>query len=178
MLLVMRPRSAALAPLVSSLGHVGGVLAPGRERVLPSAGISLMVNLCEDEFRTYDSPHSLTVQRTGGAILAGPRAQSTVIDTAEQRCLVEVSFEPGGAAAFFGVPLSETRDRLVELEELWGRDGAMLRERLLGAAAPERQLLIVETTLLDHIVAIPGLPRTRSLRWRPLPWTVACRSRR
>jgi hypothetical protein len=90
MSLVIRPRSAALAPLVRSLGHVDGILAPGRERMLPSGGISLMVNLWEDEFRTYDSPHSMTAQRTRGAVLAGPRAQSTVIDTAEQRCLVEV----------------------------------------------------------------------------------------
>jgi AraC-like DNA-binding protein len=116
-----------------------------------------MVNLCEDEFRTYDSPHGTTAQRTRGAVLAGPRAQSTVIDTAEQRCLVEVNFEPGGAAPFFGVPLSEARDRLVELEELWGRDGAVLRERLLEAAAPEQKLQILETTLLDHVVGRLGL---------------------
>jgi transcriptional regulator GlxA family with amidase domain len=63
-----------------------------------------------------------------------------------------LSFEFGGAAPFFSVPLLETRDRLVELADLWGRDGATLRERLLEAASPEQKLQIVETTLLDHVV--------------------------
>jgi AraC-like DNA-binding protein len=110
-----------------------------------------MVNLHEDEFRTYEGPEHETVQRTRGTVLAGPRARHTVIDTEEQRCLVEVNFELGGAAPFFTVPASATRDELVDLEELWGRDGAVLRERVLEAVTPDQKLQAVEAALLEHL---------------------------
>lgn len=148
---VVRPRSPALAPFVTSLGYVGSVLPSGRERVLPSGHMSLMVNLHEDAFRTYEGPDHATVHRTNGAVLAGPRARHTVIDTEEQRCLVEVNFELGGAAPFFAVPPSATRDHLIELEALWGRDGGVLRERLLEAETSDEKLQAVEAALLEHL---------------------------
>jgi AraC-like DNA-binding protein len=149
---VVRPRSRALAPFVRSLGVVGYELPPGRERVLPSGETSLLVNLHEDELRTYDGPGSATVHGIGGAALLGPRTRHQVIDTEEQRRLVEVDFELGGASRFFAAPPSEARNELVELGELWGRDGAVLRERLLEAATAEERLRIVESALLDHVV--------------------------
>jgi AraC-like DNA-binding protein len=110
-----------------------------------------MVNLHEDEFRTYEGLGHETVHRTHGAVLAGPRARHTVIDTEEQRCLVEVNFELGGAAPFFTVPPSATRDELIELEALWGRGGAVVRERVLEAVTPDEKLQAVEAVLLEHL---------------------------
>ena len=147
---VTRPRSPALAPFVRSLGVFAGELLPARERVLPTADVSLIVNLHEDELRTYHGPTLATVRRTGGAALSGPQARHTVIDTEEQRSLVHVNFRLGGAPAFFALPLEETHDELVDLEDLWGRDGAVLRERLLEAAPSER-LDVVQRVLLDHL---------------------------
>ena len=147
---VTRPRSPALAPFVRSLGIFSGELPSARERVLPTADVSLIVNLHEDELRTYHGPDLATVRRTGGSALAGPQARHSVIDTEEQRSLVHVNFRLGGAAAFFPLPLEETRDELVDLEELWGRDGAVLRERLLEAAPGER-LDVVEGVLLERL---------------------------
>ena len=126
-----RPHSPALARFVASLHYQEGEIPTALERMLPTGGIHLLVNLYEDEFRTYSGQDCAAVRRTHGAVLAGPRSQSTVIDTKEQRCLVRVDFKLGGAAAFFGLPLSEARDQLVELDQLWRRDGAVLRERLL-----------------------------------------------
>ena len=131
-----------------SLGYFAGELPPGRERVLPTGDTCLFVNLFEDEIRTYEGD---TVHRTRGAVLLGPRSRSQVIDTEEQRCLVEVDFELGGASRFFSVPVSAAQNELVELGELWGRDGATLRERLLEASSPEEKLRVVEDVLLDRI---------------------------
>ena len=116
----IRPRSTALAPFVTSLGFFESELEPRRERVLPSGHVSLMVNLHEDEFRSYHGPDYASVRRTRGAAFTGPQARHTVIDIEEQRCLVYVSFRLGGAAAFFDAPLDETTDELVDLEDLWG----------------------------------------------------------
>jgi AraC-like DNA-binding protein len=151
MSLVVRPCSPELAPFVRSLGYFAGELPHARERVLPSGEMSLLVNLHEDEFRTYEGPESEIVRRTHGAALLGPRATHQIIDTEEQRCLIEVDFEFGGAWHFFPVPSSACRDELVELDELWGREGRVLRERLLEAATPAEQLRIVERVLLEHV---------------------------
>jgi hypothetical protein len=58
------------------------------ERMLPTGQTNLLVNLYEDEFRTYGGPDCAEVHRTRGATMAGQRSRSTVIDTREQRCLV------------------------------------------------------------------------------------------
>jgi AraC-like DNA-binding protein len=62
-----------------------------------------------------------------------------------------VDFRLGGAAAFFPLPLSETGNQLVELDQPWGRDGALLRERLLEAHTPKAKFQILETVLLEHL---------------------------
>lgn len=126
------------------------------ERILPGGRVHVMVNLYEDEFRTYHGPDCASVHRTRGAILAGPNSRATVIDTREQRCLVTVDFKLGGASPFFRAPLSEACDRLVELDQLWGRDGRSLRERLLETPTPEGKLQVLEAVLLDHFAHPQG----------------------
>ena len=126
------------------------------ERVLPGGRVHLMVNLLEDEFRTYHGADCVCVERTRGAVLAGPHSQSTVIDTREQRSLATVDFKLGGAAAFFKTPISEARDLLVGLGDIWGRDGRVLRERLLEARTADARFDILEAVLLDHLVRSRG----------------------
>jgi AraC-like DNA-binding protein len=116
-----------------------------------------MVNLFEAEFRTYHGPDCAAVQRSSGAVLGGPSSHATVIDTMEQRCLVTVDFKLGGASPFFSDPLGEARDQLVGLDQLWGRDGAALRERLLEAGTPEAMFQVLEIVLLKQLVD-PAIP--------------------
>jgi hypothetical protein len=141
----------ALAPYISSFHYIGGSppAAGGLECILPGARVHLMVNLYEDEFRTYQG---LDVHRTHGAVLGGPHATSTVIDTREQCGLLTVDFKLAGAARFFAAPLSEAQDHLVELDQLWGRDGAVLREQLLEAPSAEAKFQVLESVLLRHLV--------------------------
>jgi AraC-like DNA-binding protein len=151
MRLVAAPRSPVLAPFVSSLSHHQGALPAGRERVLPNGTMTLMVNLDQDEFRTYHGSGAGEVRRAGGAVLGGAEARAVVIDTEEQRCGMAVEFRFGGAAPFFAVPFGETTNRLVDLADLWGRDGAVLRERLLETRSPRRRLAVLERALLGHL---------------------------
>jgi AraC-like DNA-binding protein len=147
-----RPRSPILAPFVASLHYHQGEIPEKLERILPGARVHLMVNLYEDEFRTYHGPACSKVRRTHGAVLGGPSSQATVIDTREQRCLVTVDFKLGGARPFFSAPLGEGADQLMELDGLWGRDGAVLRDQLLEARTPEAMFQVLETLLLKHLV--------------------------
>lgn len=128
----MRPTVPAIAPFVDSFWLYDEPLRPGMERVLPNGMMQLLVNLAADELGTY-GPHRVTV--VGGAALQGAHGGPVVIDTAHQRTIAGVSFRPGGAYPFFAAPPSATGGTLVRLDDLWGRDGAVLRDRLLTARA-------------------------------------------
>jgi AraC-like DNA-binding protein len=148
----LRRLSPALFPFVASLHYHERLIPDALERILPGGRIHLMVNLYENEFRTYHGPDSASVHRRHGAVLGGPASKATVIDTREQRCLVTADFKLGGASAFFRAPISEAHNQLVELDRLWGSSGRTLRERLLEARRPEAMLRVLETVLLEHLV--------------------------
>jgi hypothetical protein len=106
-------------------------------------------------------------------VLGGPHATSTVIDTREQCGLLTVDFKLGAVSRFFAAPLSEAQDQLVELDQLWGRDGALLREQLLEAPTAEAKFQVLESVLLRHLVdAHVPIPPLRSPR---KPWHGASR---
>lgn len=90
--------------------------------------------------------------RAGGAVLVGPHGRATAIDTREQRRLVAVEFKPGGAAVFLRMPMNETRDQMVDLGDVWGCAGGVVRERLCEAPTPTAKLRTLETVLLEQIM--------------------------
>jgi AraC-like DNA-binding protein len=149
MILARPPRSRALAPFVASLWVHRGQLAHQFERVLPSGCMQLLVNLHEDELRDYtiDGHAASRIRGTG---LQGPRTAPVVIDTIGQCEICGVSFVPGGAWPFLGVPASAITDRVIDLPEFWARDGSVLRDRLLEARDPSAQLDVLETALLEQ----------------------------
>lgn len=100
-----------------------------------------------------------------GAVLAGPHGRAIAIDTDEQRWLMAVEFRLGGASAFLPVPLNETRDQVIELGNLWGQDGFLLRERLCEATSPETKLQVLEAALSEHFddTRDPGIAAAASL---------------
>jgi AraC-like DNA-binding protein len=148
--IVAHPRCPALAPFIKAFHYHESDLAPVVERILPNGQAHLMVNLAEDEFRTYSGERSESVHRTRGAVLAGPHGKATAIDTMEQRHLIAVEFKLGGAAAFFQMPLSEVCDQIVGLHDLWGYDGAFVRERLCEPPSPDEKLRVLEAILLER----------------------------
>jgi AraC-like DNA-binding protein len=148
--LSFRPVSPALAPFVARLQYIEASADGALERVLPSGRIHLMVNLHEDEFRTYHDDDCGTVRRTSGAVLEGAPSRARVIDTNLTRSLISVDFTLGGAAAFFRAPLVEARDELVPLDDVWPCDGRQLRNRLLQASSPEMKCRVLEDALLAH----------------------------
>jgi AraC-like DNA-binding protein len=50
------------------------------------------------------------------------------------------------------MPLSEACDRVIELHDLWGRDGSVFRERRCGASTPTDKFGVLEAVLLKHVV--------------------------
>jgi hypothetical protein len=126
----IRPRSPLLRRFVRTIAYNEAILPPALERIMPGAGVDLMINLHADEFRTYHGDDLSDVRCVSGTILGGPHTTSTVIDTMNMRCIVSVMFETGAGRSFFGVPMSEAVDQLVPLDAVWGCAGAAVRERV------------------------------------------------
>jgi AraC-like DNA-binding protein len=150
--LARRP-SPFLSYFVESLWHFeGDAFSYARERILPSGKLQLLINLDEDQLRSYHGDGYVRLQRIRGAALCGAFTRHFAIDTAEQRAIVGVSFHPGGAFPFFTAPTDAVCDDHVELGDLWGRDGQLLRERLLEQPTPAARLQLLERLLLKLAV--------------------------
>lgn len=149
-----RPCSPALAAFIKSFHYHETNLPFALERIMPNGQAHLMVNLAEDEFKTYDPLRTERVDRHSGAVLSGPHAQPMVIDTREQRWIAAVEFRSGGAGRFFSMPVSEVCNHVVPLENVWGQDGRSLRERLLEASTPASKFRVLEEVLLQHLVPV------------------------
>jgi AraC-like DNA-binding protein len=147
---VRRPRRE-LEPFVESLWYFTSDLPHARERILADAEMAILVNLDRDELRSYHGENLERVERIRGAALCGAQSRSFGIDTAEQRRIVGVTFQIGGAAPFFAAPASAVANSHVELGELWGASARSLRERLLEAATPDGVLETLEAELLARV---------------------------
>jgi AraC-like DNA-binding protein len=166
-----RPRSPALQPFIKSFHYHDGAFPFGLERILPNGQAHLMVNLAEDEFRTYSEDKGQRIRSYRGATLAGPHGQPTILDTREFQWLAAVEFHPGGAAAFFPFPLHEVSDQAVGLDDLWKVDGRLLREQILEAGTAHGRLCVLESALLRQLRenANPAISRAIALLNRGFP---------
>src|SRR5687767_11001581 len=108
----------ALAPFVSSLGYAESAFAHGRELSLPSGTIHLYVNLQRDELRVYPVGGGAP-ELCRGVAVRGPSSRPVLIDPADQRRVMWVSFRVGGAYPFVAADAAELRDRFVDLADLW-----------------------------------------------------------
>ena len=122
-----------------------------KERALPDGCAALIVNLKEDETRIYNREDFSLRERFNGSVLVGPQTEFCVIDTAEQMDIAGIHFKPGGAYPFFAPPVDELRGEHLPLDALWGSFARELRERLLEAATPDQQLLVMEQALLARV---------------------------
>jgi AraC-like DNA-binding protein len=122
-----------------------------RERIVPSGTLELVINLHEDEFRIYDAAGSQPPRRLRGAIVSGAYRAPFVIDTEEHASVIGVHFAPGGAWPFLGAPPGQLADAHLDLETLWPRQAAELRERLCEARSPARRFRILESALVARL---------------------------
>lgn len=137
----------ALSHLIESIWDCDQPAQPhGLERIMPVAKAGLIINLAEDETRTYD-PDTLRCRRHSAFTLDGPADRSGVIDTAEQAAVMGVVFHPGAAAAFFRERFDRLLNACIDMEDVFGTEAARLRERLLEAGDAPSRLQILQAWL-------------------------------
>jgi AraC-like DNA-binding protein len=134
-----------------------------KERLMPDGSVELVINLKQDEARIYDRDDLEKCERMPGTLLCGPHSNFFVIDTAEQDSVIGIHFKPGGAFPFFKAPASELHNLHVSLEDLWGAEAGLLRERLLETPTPREKLQVLEECLVAR--AFKPLERHRAVNF-------------
>ncbi|MFC5741010.1 helix-turn-helix domain-containing protein [Dyella tabacisoli] len=122
-------------------------LAHHYERVLPSLGAGLIINLHEDETRVYSDDAARTCSKMSGAVIGGPGLHSQIIDTAEQIRVMGVVFRPGGAHALCGEDHRVLVAGDINLDDMFGSRAHALRQRLLHTPQPAQRLDLLEQWL-------------------------------
>jgi AraC-like DNA-binding protein len=122
--------------------------APGPwrlERVLPPGRAQLIVNLREDQTRSYRGER---MEVGPGTVVSGIGTRYEIIDSAEQEEVAGVVFRPGGTLAFFGLPADLMSETGMAVEDLWGAGAVRrLRERLLESRDAGQRLAVLEEEL-------------------------------
>lgn len=140
-----------LADFVERLWLFSDAPPHGKERIVPSGTVELVINLYEDEFRIYDPAQPERCKRFSGAMVSGTYSECFVIDTREHASIIGAHFRPAGAFPFFQMPISELANSHVDLETLWGTSATELRERLCAAATPAQRFILLEKALTSHL---------------------------
>lgn len=118
------------------------------ERVLPDGSMELIINLRDETRHVFDPINHQPRETYRRSWLSGPHSEFIVIDTAPNASMIGVHLRPGGASAFFGLPLSELRNSVIELDTLWNGEAQNLRDQLLETPSPSGKFQILEDALL------------------------------
>ncbi len=118
------------------------------ERVLPDGSMELIINLRDETRHVFDQTTHQPRRTYRRSWLSGPHSEFIIIDNVPAASMIGAHLRPGGASAFFGLPLSELRNDVVDLETFWNGGAHSLRDRLMEAPTPAAKFRIFEDALL------------------------------
>ena len=159
---------ARAAPRVALSGLVTGFTGyreflPGHFRQSEAASLTIPLVI------SFGEPFAIALGRAPGGIerygsfAAGLFAGPVTIDSFGASHCLQVDFTPLGARRFFGLPMTELADRMVALDDVLGRPGLDLRERLADALDWSRRFEIAQAFVADRFAAVAA-PR-REVGW-------------
>lgn len=145
--------STALAPFVEVIWGVRGHAEFTREAVLPNGVVELMVNFGPTQ-KVHAYGDRVVDEDYRRAWLAGLQDGPLVIGSPDGTDHMGVRFRPGGAHAFFDLPLDAVTNRVVELDALIGDAAAELRDRAGALASDAARAREIERWLLERRYAV------------------------
>ena len=123
-----------------------------REKVLPLPAIDLKINF-GGGFQVYDSEQGEPSTTLTESWVLGLWTKYHIVDWPSDLQYFGVSFKPGGAYPFLGLPLSELQDQVVSLDMIWGKLASELREQLYAAPTVRARFALLEQMLLTRLGA-------------------------
>jgi AraC-like DNA-binding protein len=127
-----------------------GSMPFGRDRIFPMPSTDLKFSF-SDAWRVAESPDGVEQSVHRQSWCMGIWDRPHVVAWPERTDFIGISFKPGGASAFLGVPLAELHNSVVPLDAIWGRDAARIHAQLHEAAIPSRQFALLEQMLLARL---------------------------
>jgi AraC-like DNA-binding protein len=118
--------------------------------ILPTPWLDLKINL-GGALRVSELGRDEPSMKLTGAWCVGIWNGSHIVHWPYDLKLFAVRFKPEGAYPFFQIPLSELHNQVIELDEVWGRFAAEIRERLRCAPTIEAGFDLLEQALLARL---------------------------
>jgi AraC-like DNA-binding protein len=128
-------------------GELSDLVACTWERTVPRTGAPQASRVLPDGCADI-------VWRDGSLFIAGPDRGAFMSPLRPGETIVGLRLRPGVAGRALGVPAGELRDARTPLEDVWGRRGSELVQRVAAADAPRRQRAVLEQALLARRPAI------------------------
>jgi AraC-like DNA-binding protein len=119
-----------------------------KEKLLPDAAVELIIDLGDGPKKLFDRRNILRYTGYNRCWISGMQRQYIVIGAETGSSMMGAHFRTGGAAPFFGFPISELTSNVVELDLIWKREILSLREQLLEAATIDAKFDLLEAYLL------------------------------
>jgi AraC-like DNA-binding protein len=125
-----------------------------REKILPLPALDLKINF-GGGFQVYDANQGEPFTTLTESWVLGLWTKYHIVDWPSDLQFLGMSFKPGGAYRFLGLPLSELQNQVVSLDAIWGTFAAELRERLYAASTIQARFALLEQFLLARLCEAP-----------------------
>lgn len=134
-----------LAPWVETLWYGQGQISYQRDRILPTGGSFLLINLGPTQYLVEDGAE--TRRRFDDIWFSASRQTPIDTEAPHGQALLGVAFKPHGALRFLQVPGSELTEQVVPLDALLGSQSLALRHRLLDCQSDPARFDLIEQWL-------------------------------
>ena len=146
-----------LAPFVEVFWEVHGFAHYARERILPKTSIELMFNLGPPH-RVLDPTHPERATVYRDAWVAGLQRRPLVIEpcfdaTRVPSHLMAARLRPEGAYAFFGLPMDELSNEVIDLDLLSRRGFSLVHAQLLETSSQPQRFALLEALVRERVAA-------------------------
>jgi AraC-like DNA-binding protein len=161
----MRPPRADLAGLVELLWYGEGRVNYLRDRILPSGGAYLLINLGPTQYRVDAGPPERRVA-FDDVWYSGPHTVPIDTEAPHGNALLGVSLRPSGTHGWAHARADALADRTLSLSDVVGDAGHRLRERLFDCRDSATRFGVVEDWLAARL-------RPRSGTHAAVSWALA-----
>ncbi len=144
------PPSAVLADWVKCYWVLEDLSAngPGQpDRIVPDGCPEVILHY-GDPFVENDGSRKLTQPR---ALFAGQLTRPLILQSTGHIGMVAVRFLPGGTVPFLDVPMDQTVDRRVALEDMLNHTGRLFHERICLAGSDTERVRLLENFLIERM---------------------------
>jgi AraC-like DNA-binding protein len=142
--------SSLLGDYVESIGDWRKPVVDYWSRALPRGAVTVIFDVGQRQQLHFYAADGTTRLEVPPAFIIGSHTASYVSNIAAGEPVMAVHFRPGGALPFLGIPLGDLEGAYVGVDEIWGRVGRDLHERLIETSAAASRFRILEEFLLSR----------------------------